>query len=718
MKIKMGIKRIILSCFIILFLPVALMCERENKIIISSDKTNNLYTIIKNNKLPHSRYDSPEEALNNVRKGDVLLILADNYPEKQTEISDHFYRTLKKKNCRTYIEYPSHIPDFEPGEVIKADKERVVINTNLFMHALDSLSILGLNGLHYISGKTKIESPLIVTARVAGFNRAIYGLPEKSDPLLFQLSDSPVLVSTTSLSNFISGRYAPQQAWGLLWKEILEYLLPEKEINALLWDPEVRTTYEKDEQLPPDYQRRSIEKGIEWYANAKMLIADSFADSLQNLINRGTERIKWSEDIPLGDGSRGSLECVFSEIDENGSQPLGIIVRGDCVSETAMAYALSGAVLNNHESKRIAENLLDFYLFDSSAMDAEYGDPHHPAYGLIPWGISNHNWYKASYGDDNARFFLASIITSAVLQNEKWDDMLLRSLLALLRTTGEHGFRGSRIDLNQIEEYGWEYYQKRDIVNLSPHFEAYLWACFIWAYHQTGDELFLDKAEKGINIMMENYPHRLIWTNGLAQEKARMLLPLSWLLQVRNTTKNRAMLQRVVNDILLLQDESGAIREELGSIEMGRYPPPQTNEAYGKHEASLIAQNGDPVSDLLYTTNFAFLGLHEASYALNDPSVQKAADSLAEFLCRIQVKSSNHPELDGGWMRAFDFERFEHWGSNADAGWGAWAIESGWTQGWITSILSLRELKKSIWDITNQSKIETNYHLLKKEMLE
>jgi len=135
------------------------MCERENKIIISSDKTNNLYTIIKNNKLPHSRYDSPEEALNNVRKGDVLLILADNYPEKQTEISDHFYRTLKKKNCSAYIEYPSHIPGLETDEVIKADKERVDINTNLFKHAADSLAILGLNGLHYLKGKAKIESP-------------------------------------------------------------------------------------------------------------------------------------------------------------------------------------------------------------------------------------------------------------------------------------------------------------------------------------------------------------------------------------------------------------------------------------------------------------------------------------------------------------------------------------------------------------------------------
>lgn len=711
------VKKILLLCAAALLLSGSFIYGKQNKIVISSDKTNNLYTIIQNSNLDHSWYDSPKKALQNLRDGDVLLILANNYPEERTKIDEEFYRIIKEKRIRTFIEYPSYIPNFGFETVKTATKERVVINTHFFKSELDSLSILGLNGLHYISGETKIESPYIVAAKVAGFDKAIYGLPEKTDPLLFKLPDTHILVSTTCFSNFVSGRYAPQQKWSIIWKRILEYLFSGKEIKDLKWDPEVKVTYRKDEKLPRNYQRKSIKNGIEWYANAKMLIADSFADSLQNLINSGIEGIEWNENIPLGDGSNGSMECVFSEIDKNGSQPLGIIVRGDCVSETAMAYALSGTVLKNKELLNISYNLLDFYLFNSVATKNEYGNPLHPAYGLIPWGISNHNWYKASYGDDNARFLLASIVTSEILKTKRWNDKLMRSLLSLLRTTGQNGFRGSRIDLNHFEENGWEYYNERDIINLSPHFEAYLWACFIWAYNQTGDELFLEKAEKGIGIMMENYPHKLIWTNGLAQEKARMLLPLSWLVRVRNTPENRKMLLKVVNDVLSLQDKSGAIREELGSIEMGKYPPPQSNEAYGTNEASLIAKNGDPVSDLLYTTNFAFLGLHEASYALDDPKVKKAVNSLAEFLCRIQVKSDKHPELHGGWMRAFDFEKFEHWGSNADAGWGAWAIESGWTQGWITSILSLRELNTSIWDLTERSEIEANFLPLKKEML-
>jgi hypothetical protein len=360
--------------------------------------------------------------------------------------------------------------------------------------------------------------------------------------------------------------------------------------------------------------------------------------------------------------------------------------------------------------------LLDYYLFNSIATRNEYGDPQHGAYGLIPWGISNHDWYKASYGDDNARFVISALITSSLLKTDRWDEKLMRSLLALLRTTGTNGFRGERIDLANFEQNGWKYYFQRDIINLSPHFEAYLWACFLWAYNQTGDNLFLERAEKGIINLMENYPDKLRWTNGLAQEKARMLLPLSWLVKVKNTPENKKMLRIVVDDIIKLQDTSGAIREELGSIEMGRYPPPQSNEAYGTNEASLIAKNGDPVSDLLYTTNFAFLGLHEASYVLEDPEIKKAVDLLAEFLCRIQVKSDKHPEINGGWMRSFDYEKFEHWGSNADAGWGAWVIESGWTQGWITAVLALRELKTSVWNLTENSNIKVHYSKLKSEM--
>lgn len=662
-------------------------------------------------------HGTPEEAIKKAQKGDGLLVLSSHYPNRLESLDDHFFELLKEKEVRAYVEFPSALPDRNVGSIKQAKKERVVVNSTFFKGYPDSLTILGLNGLHYLDVASNGSKVHMVAAKVAGFDSAIYGLPEKQYPLLIEMNDRPVLLSTTNLSGLVTGRYAPSKEWGAVWKNILEFVMPGIELDELSWEPVVGPTYAKEEAMPENFEKQSFSRGVEWYKNARMLIPASYSDTLRQMVDSGVQRLTWSEDIPLGDGSNGVFECIFSEIDENGSQPIGIMERGDCISETAMAFATAGKALGNDEYLKIADKLLDYYLLNSIATKNEYANPKHGAYGLIPWGISNYHWYRASYGDDNARFLLGAWTTAALTGTDHWDEILMKSLLALVRTTGQNGFRGSRIDLPDFEKHGWKHYFDREIINLAPHFEGYLWACYLWAYDKTGDDIFLERAKKGIHTMMEHYPDGWSWTNGLAQERARMILPLAWLVRVDDTDANRTMLLTVVNDFLKLQDDCGAIREELGAIKMGRYPPPQANEAYGTTEASLIAQNGDPVSDLLYTTNFAFLGLHEAVYATDNADIRKATDKLAEFLCRIQVRSTDHPELDGGWMRAFDYQRFEQWGSNADHGWGAWAIETGWTQGWVTSILALRDMETSIWDLTKNSEIAKHHAKLKREMI-
>ncbi len=214
-------------------------------------------------------------------------------------------------------------------------------------------------------------------------------------------------------------------------------------------------------------------------------------------------------------------------------------------------------------------------------------------------------------------------------------------------------------------------------------------------------------------MTMAAYPDRWRWTNGIAQERARLILPLAWLVRLRNTPEHRQWLRRVTADLLKLQAPCGAIREELGKPGMGSYGPPKSNEEYGTNEATLMQANGDPVCDLLYTTNFAFIGLHEAAAATGDHYYADAEKKLAEFLCRIQVRSEAHPELDGGWFRAFDFDQWDYWASSADAGWGVWSIETGWTQGWITAVLGLRHLRTSFWDLTATSRVGDHLAQLK-----
>ena len=138
---------------------------------------------------------------------------------------------------------------------------------------------------------------------------------------------------------------------------------------------------------------------------------------------------------------------------------------------------------------------------------------------------------------------------------------------------------------------------------------------------------------------------------------------------------------------------------------------------YGTGEVAIIQQNGDPLCDLLYTNNFALLGLHEAAAATGDPFYREAEDKLARFLCRVQIRSEDHPQLDGAWYRAFDFQRWEYWASNADWEWGAWCAESGWAAPWIAGTFALRRMQTSLWDLTADIRIAESVKRYRAEML-
>jgi hypothetical protein len=671
---------------------------------------NDLYQAVTAGGTKCARFDDASRAVQAAPAGSGVLILADGYPKQTTLVTKDLFAKAAAKRLKLLVEYPGDLPGLQIGKPRSTHVERVVINSNFFGLGLKKLRIVSVNGLHYTPVTAK--APHLVAARVAGFDRAIYGLPDNISPILFEMPDRNVMVATTCLSRFVTGRYSPQPAWRDIWGAILKWLNGGAKTPPLKWTPTVQATYARNQPLPADYELQAIKRGIEWYKKAKMIVHPAFEKNVAT-----TQRIAVvPADTPTGDGSLGCLEAVISVIHPDGGQSISSVRRGDCIAESAMAHAFAGKVCKSKAYTDTARKLLDYWMFESDARKKQRGDPKHGAYGLIAWGITTPAWYKANYGDDNARVMLSTLATAALNEDDRWDEAMMMCLLANLRTTGQLGFRGSRIDINALNG-GWERYFNAKPVHYAPHFESYLWACYLWAYEQTGDKRFLDRAETALTMTMAKHTDGWTWTNGLAQERARIILPLAWLVRAKDTPANRAMLKKAVDGLLALQDKCGAISEELGRPGKGKYPPPRSNKAYGTNEASLIAANGDPVTDLLYTTNFAFLGLHEAAAATGDKTIIAAEDKLAEFLCRIQVKSKTQPAVDGGWFRAFDFGRWEHWGSNADHGWGAWCIESGWTQGWITSVLAMRRMKTSLWDLTHNSKIERRHKRLSKIML-
>jgi hypothetical protein len=114
--------------------------------------------------------------------------------------------------------------------------------------------------------------------------------------------------------------------------------------------------------------------------------------------------------------------------------------------------------------------------------------------------------------------------------------------------------------------------------------------------------------------------------------------------------------------------------------------------------------------------NFAFIGLHEAHAATGEALYKEAADRIARFLVRAQVRSEVHPQFHGAWYRAFDFKNWDYWASNSDSGWGAWCTEAGWSQSWISTVFSLRLANQSLWDILQKIPAYKEFGELSKQM--
>lgn len=682
-----------------LMLCTPLIAAQTHKLVFSCKPDNDLFKVASASGVPVERFDSPEKAITFATSKSGVLLLADGYPTTRTVVSESLLKQARNKDLRLFIEYPESLPGLQLDAPKQVIWERGVVASDWFQPQLAPMRIFSMHACSYLP--TTANSQLLSLARVAGYDSAIYGLPKDAAPLLLELPEFNALVATSALSNFVTGRYAPVATWRGIWQGILRHLDPKLKTVNLKWTPEVHPRYKRDEKLPRNAEMQALHNMARFFLEAHVLITPENERFIKTCLVDGVETVPMMRGNASahGDGSLGMMEGFASEIHPDGQQPQRTPVRADCIAEAAMVLALDAGG-STTQSATIARNLLDFVYVNSAIQGGIRSDPNNPAYGLVAWGLYSPAWEKQSYGDDSARVLLASLVAASTLKDTKWDEAFLRLMKACFRTTGKTGFRGDVISFPDLEKQGWKTYNDANKINLSPHFESYLWACYLWGYRHTGDTELLEKTKKAIRSTMEGYPTG--WRLGDNSERSRMLLCLAWLVRVEDTPEHRGWLTRVADDLLANQQPCGAIRERLGGTGGGHYQIPQSNEAYGTGETPLIQRNGDPVSDQLYTTGFTLLGLHEAVAATGDKKLKACEDRLADYLCRIQATSEKHPQFNGSWLRAFDYNLWDYWASSADAGWGAWSVEAGWGGAWTAATLALRAQHKSVWDLTDK----------------
>lgn len=700
-----------------LSLPVAVAgrgnAPTDSKLTLCGSEGNEFYGILRASGISCKRIDSFQDAVKKAAPGSGVMLLGEGYPSKQTVVDLETLELSRKKNLRLYIEFPDKLPGYAFDKPATISRERVVVTSDLFGSSAPQMRIVTVNDCHYLP--TTASQVHLRVARVAGYDTAVFGLPQTSWPVLFEAPEFNALVATASLSNFSRGRYGPAREWKAIWQAILNRINGAP-VSELKWTPSVRPAHGPTEKLPSDAERRALIAAGDWLFSSRLLLSKERQPEVHRQLNTGAEVTPLpSENEPIGDGTLGILEGYSSNINYDGTQGQRLPIRFDCQAESAMLLALDAALTSDSRKAEVSRNLLDFSYGPSGFCGGVRADPKHGAYGLIAWGAVYKDWIVANYGDDDARGILGTLAAAALLNTNEWDTPVLRAIAANFRTTGRKGFRGDRIDVPELEKHGWRYFSERELVNPAANFEAWMWACYLVAYKQTGYEPFLSLTRTGISEMMKVYPKGWRWNDN--NEIARMVFTLAFLVQADDTAEHRNWLDAVSKDLLTRMHPSGALIEKIVGTGGGHYQVAQTNETFGTGESPLIQKNGDPVSDQLYGTAFALIALHEAVAVTHGAELKAAEDALAKYLCRIQVRSDVHKYLEGAWLRAFDFDRWDYWASSGDIGWGPWCAETGWGQAWIATALGMRERRQSFWDLITSRDLKDNWPVIQAEML-
>jgi hypothetical protein len=467
--------------FLVIVLIVFYICTalgQSNQLVIScAGDQNDIVLLLSKNGYKFSRFSNPMEAVKQANSGAGILILADGYPWVENKIDADVFSLAKEKNLNLYVEFSDYIPGIEKANGnIKTEFERAIVTSEVFGKGIKSMDILGLNGVIL---KFEDKKPLIVLGKVAGVYRAEYGIADvETWPLLFERNN--LLIASTKLSGFATARFGPKDKWETVWEYILNWLDPNTKFELGSGLDYVTPMFGKDEKLPSDALVNSIVKGADWFYNGRFLIDSSWKSFCDNMQMPGAGYGPWlDKNVKIGDGSLGIIEGHGSKLYWNGTQQYRYCNRADDNGQVAFALAISNQITGRSRDAIVASNLLDFLFYNSNILARGGDDPKNPCFGLMGWSDSEHSNHNF-YGDDNARAIFGALGASACLDIWNWDREILETILANFRTTGKNGFRGNSISAGNLQKYGWKHYQDGDIVNPHPHFESWIWACYLW----------------------------------------------------------------------------------------------------------------------------------------------------------------------------------------------------------------------------------------------
>lgn len=264
--------------------------------------------------------------------------------------------------------------------------------------------------------------------------------------------------------------------------------------------------------------------------------------------------------------------------------------------------------------------------------------------GMVRWCTSSWN---VCYQDDVARALLPGLYDALYMGDRSHLEDICRAMDFLLRTTARDGLRIARTDNHDLTEAEMGKLRQQEHGLASAHYNAYYHAALLLTGRASGESRYIEAAQRGLERIMELYPET-VREQSETEEMCRMILPLAILYQSTREEKHRQMLYRVSQDLQKVRHPFGGYREwDTG------YKAACSRES--REECSVLTENGDPVADMLYSSNWLPMGYAFAYEATGDPWFYELWKDSAVFCLKTQM-FSDRAHLDGAWCRAFDMD--------------------------------------------------------------
>jgi len=648
----------------------------------------------------------------------ALLICAPDYPQVHPlpSAAQRAMDAFLTAGKAVYVEY-APLPGLADDRPQTAGYERLVVTGDGLL-GLPKLTVLEEHSSRclLLIGEAEGARALLAYAKVAGMDRAVFGLPPKTLPGLVELPRGPgrLLIAATALSHWQRGRYKPTKLWAALTREVLLALLPEAQAQAArqqfvdleVWT-EPRDWAPTDEpvrlcaRVPAGHTVTAVGPGgaLKLQDESGLLVSpplllkpgrhdfrvtagramqtatvmiSSRADRYRQSLRRN---LQWFQQAPMlvaPDGSQGVREGLTSRLGPDGKPIVAGGLRVDCVSECGLLFFLYGRAAQDAAWQDCGRRMLEYTAraFSVTSKDCWYFG-HWQSRGEFREDGST----VYVFNDDSGAGTLFSLLGYAATGDRRQLQAGLRGVEYFCHVASDKSglpgwmphrdYQGSgRMGTPWPTLRAWEH--KDD----APHVVNLPLASLLVAHRLTGEPRYLQIAERGLRTLMAGYPDWHIVTSRTC-EHGRMLLPLALLDDATHSPEHRQWLNTVVDYLIGKQAPCGAMQEWDGYN-------PSSNDAFGTAENSVFQENGDPISDQLYGTGFALLHLGLAAQITGDARLKQAYQRLGNYLTRIQLQDAE-PPYDGTWLRAFDYGRWEYFGSSADVGWGPYCAETGWS---------------------------------------